>query len=168
MTGKKLHGHTRPATPTYRSWAGMIQRCTNPKASGYHKYGGRGIRVCDRWKIFKNFLDDMGERPIGKTIDRIDNNGNYEPSNCKWSTPYEQTHNQRPRKNAVPERWCQICSISFKPQSNKSPGKFCSRECMSESMLDHNRNGISDGWRARERRTARGLPEEARDMAFFR
>lgn len=74
----------------------MIQRCYNPKATGYAKYGGRGIAVCDRWRYsFKNFLDDMGERPKGKTLHRIDPNGNYEPGNCKWATPQEQARAAR-------------------------------------------------------------------------
>ena len=78
----------------------MIQRCTNPKDRSYHNYGGRGITVCIRWRIFENFLADMGERPKGLTLERIDNNGNYEPGNCTWASPSEQRRNQRPRKVA--------------------------------------------------------------------
>jgi hypothetical protein len=68
----------------------MIQRCCNPKATGFFRYGKKGIAVCERWKSFTNFLADMGERPDGKTLDRINPQGNYEPMNCKWSTPKEQ------------------------------------------------------------------------------
>lgn len=99
---KAAHGHSRRigrASPTYNSWAAIIKRCENPNTAGYENYGGRGISVCDRWREFLNFLEDMGKRPKGKTIDRIDNNGNYEPENCKWSTPTEQSANQRKRKN---------------------------------------------------------------------
>jgi len=87
------HGYTNDTT--YKAWQGLIQRCTNPKDKSYKRYGGRGIRVCDRWlECFENFLEDMGDRPEGGfSLDRINNDGNYEPSNCRWATQIEQARN---------------------------------------------------------------------------
>lgn len=83
-------------TPTYRIWAGILQRCCNPKSSAFKHYGGRGITVCDAWKeSFEAFLADMGERPSGLSIDRRDNEKGYEPGNCEWATNEEQARNRR-------------------------------------------------------------------------
>lgn len=87
--------HRRSGTPEHTSWRKMKERCFNDKAAPWPWYGGRGITVCKRWMIFENFFADMGERPTGTTLDRIDPNGNYEPSNCRWADKQTQTRGQR-------------------------------------------------------------------------
>ena len=93
--GAKTHGGSK--TPEYQIWRGIIQRCTNTKSPGYARYGARGISVCCRWRDnFPAFMLDIGTRPSAKhSIDRIDNDGNYEPSNCRWATKKQQERNKR-------------------------------------------------------------------------
>lgn len=94
----KSHGHTQAhgiVSPTYCSWQNMKTRCTNPSHAQFKDYGAKGITMCSRWEKFENFLADMGERPEGRTLDRIDNDKGYEPGNCRWATAKEQAREKR-------------------------------------------------------------------------
>lgn len=92
----RITTHGMTGTPEYRSWRSMLQRCMNVSSNRYMNYGGRGISVCDRWMDFANFFSDMGSRPsLDYSLDRIDNDGNYEPGNCRWATRSEQQRNKR-------------------------------------------------------------------------
>jgi len=90
--------HGLSKTPTYNTWVAMLQRCNNHNHPRYKDWGGRGIKVCDRWLKFESFFEDMGEKPTGLLIERIDNERGYYPSNCKWATRLQQQKNQRVNK----------------------------------------------------------------------
>lgn len=116
-----VHGHcvNDRLTPTYRSWVAMLERCTQKNHRYFWRYGGRGIIVCERWHRFENFLSDMGERPVGMTLDRFPNgDGNYEPHNCRWATLKEQGRNRSTNnlltldgRTATIAEWVEITGI---------------------------------------------------------
>lgn len=110
----------------YKIWASMIQRCTNAKEWAFQYYGGRGITVCDRWRKFENFYADMGPRPSKElSLDRIDPNGNYEKSNCRWATKSEQSYNRRVAKlYDINGRKLNIQEVSELTGLNKSTLKY--------------------------------------------
>lgn len=116
---KETHGMT--GTPEYRAWQSMHQRCYNPQCNSYQWYGKRGIEVCERWRTFENFLADLGNRPTpDHSLDRIDNDGDYDPGNCRWATDIEQKNNKRTNKvisycgeeHSLAE-WSRITGISY-------------------------------------------------------
>ncbi len=94
--------HNLSNSPTYAIWNGMHQRCSNKKNKDFKHYGGRGIKVSERWIKFENFLSDMGIKPNGLEIDRIDNDGNYEPSNCRWVTRNQNNNNKKRERQLLP------------------------------------------------------------------
>ena len=118
---KPLFNLLKPYRSEYTTWFAMKQRCLNTENKDYLHYGGRGIKICDRWMKFENFFNDMGKRPKGKTIDRIDNNGNYELSNCRWATPKEQISNTRRviyinfnGKIMIAKEWANLFSLDYR------------------------------------------------------
>ena len=111
------HGKSHPRSRLYESWVHMNSRCSNPDTWDFYNYGRRGIKVCSRWRSFENFAQDMGDPPPGKTLGRVDNNGNYEPSNCRWETRKEQRRNtsRTLRIKGVPfAQLCEEQSVPYK------------------------------------------------------
>jgi hypothetical protein len=142
--------HGMYGTPTYWSWSSMKQRCYNTKASGYEYYGGAGIQVCERWKVdFKNFLADMGERPEGTTLDRIDSSKDYEPGNCRWADHTTQRVNQKTRNSTSGyagvrqkgNRWEAATKIDYKYHFI---GMFATAKEAHQAYLDYRTKQTSD------------------------
>ena len=148
------HGHARvnKHTSIYYTWVALRQRCNNPNNKQYNNYGGRGIKVCERWNSFENFLEDMGDRPKGLVIDRIDNEGDYTPNNCHWTTYKMSANNQRTRKNSrfitahgktqTIAEWAREIGVSYATIHLRLTKLFWPEE-LAVSSLDHRKRTAS-------------------------
>jgi hypothetical protein len=149
--GEKIHGHSSPRTPSYRSWTAMHGRCYRSRNASFAHYGERGIQVCARWFDFQNFLQDMGERPRGTTLHRTNNDGHYMPSNCKWATTAEQARNRRKSVTSVDRRIGEqygrllIVGVDSYADDARSAKMFCVCSCGNKLSvrLNHLRSGAT-------------------------
>ncbi len=146
-TRAKKHGHSsqegvKKASPTYESWKAMWARCTNPNNASWVYYGGRGIAPCDEWKDYEVFLSEMGERPPGTTLHRIDGDGPYNKSNCVWATSEKQRHTQRqgkrPPESLVGQRFGRLIAVRFSHMKDEHAYWLCKCDCGGEKVVAAN------------------------------
>lgn len=142
------HGYSRRGkrAPIYGIWRNMISRCTNPNVADYARYGARGIGVCERWMIFENFLEDMGEPPEGLTLDRVNNNLGYAKENCAWHTPVEQARNRGGKRKPVMltfegstltiKEWALRLGVSFKMLRGRYYAGWSVEEILTKPKFD--------------------------------
>lgn len=141
---ENLHGHGCWGTPEWAAWASMRSRCNDPQSKNFKNYGARGISVCKRWGTFENFISDMGNKPSREhSLDRINNDSGYKPSNCRWATRKEQQNNRRigmgygPKKSGKYKK-CKSCENRFYFSPSMYKKKFCSRKCFYIGREDRN------------------------------
>ncbi len=138
--GNRSRTHGRSKTPLYNVWTSIIDRCTCPTAQGYKHYGGRGISICARWRnSFEAFSKDMGPRPLGASIDRINNNRGYSPKNCRWATSSEQNRNSR-RTKLNPQA---VQTIIAARANGETPRALATRFGVTRTTIYHVINGKS-------------------------
>lgn len=153
MRELRKHGHTinKKHSKTYESWSGIKSRCLAPENEAFKNYGGRGILICDRWKdSFENFLEDMGERPSGTTIHRINNDGNYEPGNCEWATPGVQMRHTR-RNVMLTINGITACAIDHAKRAGLHPSVVYARIAYGwdekDLLIPSSRKSPSNPWK---------------------
>jgi len=148
-----VHGHASSTgkSPTYRTWKAMMGRCFREGDANWHRYGGRGITACERWRTFANFLADMGERPKGLTLDRIDNDGNYEPDNCRWATRMQQgRNNSRNRlvtlngETRCISEWCEVLGLNHHTIAWRLHSGMTAEEALKKPIKRHNQSPPMD------------------------
>lgn len=155
---------SRNRSRTYRTWESMRHRCQNPNHSGYFKYGAIGVKVCDRWQVFANFLADMGERPDGMTLDRIDGSGNYEPANCRWASATTQATNRRSTRFITHQgvtrsmrEWALVVAMPYKTLAYRLSSGWIFEDAISLPLGSKNpRVKVTQSLEARARRMGRG------------
>lgn len=141
-SGHKRARHGMTNARVWRIWRAMIGRCSHPATNGYERYGGRGISVCDRWNVFENFLADMGQPPDGFSIDRINNDGNYEPQNCRWASARQQRRNREKLHTTAKLTDAQVIAIR---SSSRPSGELAREFGVTRSAIWHIRAGKT--WR---------------------